>query len=315
MSIKSIAIVGAGAVGSYYGARLAESGLDVRFLLKSDYEHVMEHGLSVKSIDGDIELEDVSCALSSEEIGEVDLVIVAWKTTANQHYQSVITPLLHKDTKILTLQNGLGNVEELARLFGADRVYGGLCFVCINRLSPGVIHHTASGMIRIGQYSELAGGLESLVSTLSAGGIRCEVVENLEKAQWMKLVWNIPFNGLTIAHGGIDTEELLNIPGMEQEVFAIMKEVQLIGAGLRHSIADNFLERQIAITWPMEKYRPSSMIDFVEGREVEVNAIWQEPLHHAGSLHITTPKISHLLDQIKQQIARRDGKTKRKGSR
>ena len=167
-------------------------------------------------------------------------------------------------------------------------------------------------MIRIGQYSDAVDGLESLVSGLSAGGIRCEAVEHLEKAQWMKLVWNVPFNGLTIAHGGIDTEELLNIPGMEQEVLAIMKEVQLIGAGLGHNITDNFLERQIAITRPMEKYRPSSMIDFVEGREVEVNAIWQEPLRHAGSLHITTPKISHLLDQIKQQIARRHVTTETK---
>jgi len=294
-----VAIVGAGAVGGYYGARLAESGLDVRFLLRSDYEHVMKHGFQIQSVAGDFSLPGVSVSKSSEEIGEVDVVIIAWKTTANEHYNKVITPLLHKETVIITLQNGLGNVEELSRLFGAERVFGGLCFVCINKLSPGVISHTASGLIRLGKYScgdkAILGGL---VRLLCDGGIKCEAVDDLEKAQWMKLVWNIPFNGLTISEGGIDTAELLEMEGMEERVLRIMKEVQSVGKALGHEIEDCFLTDQVRVTKLMGKYRPSSMIDFVEGRAVELASIWGKPLKVAKSIGVDTPEIQYLLDKV-----------------
>ena len=123
-----IAIVGAGAVGSYYGGRLAAAGHDVCFLLRSDYEVVKEKGLRVESMDGDFFLPEVSAYRTSEEIGEVDLVVIAWKTTANGSYEKVIRPLVGEKTMILTLQNGLGNVEKLGELFGPERVLGGLCF-------------------------------------------------------------------------------------------------------------------------------------------------------------------------------------------
>lgn len=300
-----VAIVGAGAVGSYYGARLAESGMDVTFLLRSDHDHVKEHGFQIQSVAGDFDLPDVQCARSSEEIGEVDLVIIAWKTTSNEHYKKVIAPLLHAETQIITLQNGLGNVEELSRLFGAARVFGGLCFVCINRLSPGVISHTASGLIRLGEYQCTEGSrLKCLVQLLSDGGIHCEAVDNLEKAQWMKLVWNIPFNGLAISEGGIDTEELLKQEGMEERVLRIMKEVQSVAAALGHEIEDRFLERQISITKPMGKYRPSSMIDFIEGREIELNSIWEEPLRIANALAVITPEMESLLGGVRLSLLR-----------
>ena len=307
MNIQKVAIVGSGAVGSYYGARLAASGLDVCFLLRSDYEHVKKHGLQVSSVAGDFELSDVSCAQTTKEIGEVDLVIIAWKTTANSNYEAIVRPLLHEKTLILTLQNGLGNTERLAELFGAERIFGGLCFVCINRISPGKICHTASGLIRIGQFvpADKSDHLELLVDLLSTAKIDCHVVENLKEAQWMKLVWNIPFNGLAISLGGVDTQALLSIVGIEKRIMALMKEIQLIASVLGYNITDQFLERQIAITGPMEKYRPSSMIDFVEGKDVEVNSIWREPLRIANGLGIEAPEITKLLHEIEGQINRR----------
>jgi 2-dehydropantoate 2-reductase len=109
--MKTFAIVGAGAVGSFYGGKLALAGREVRFLLRSDYEVVKEKGLRVESINGDFGLPEVMAARTSDEIGPVDVVIVAWKATANDHAGEVIAPLLHDKTVILTLQNGLGNME------------------------------------------------------------------------------------------------------------------------------------------------------------------------------------------------------------
>lgn len=299
-----VAIVGAGAIGAYYGARLVEAGVDVTFLLRSDYEHVREHGWVVESVAGDMKLPRVHCAQDSEEIGPVDWVVVAWKTTSNAMYGSVIRPLLHDGTKILTLQNGLGNCERLAALFGADRVFGGLCFICSNRVAPGRIRHTASGQIRVGAYDpEGMVDLDGLVALLSGGGIDCRAVGSLEKAQWMKLIWNIPFNGLAIAEGGVDTAVLLATPGMEARIRKIMAEVKAVAGALGHSIDDAFIDQQVEVTRSMDAYRPSSMIDYVEGREVELDAIWGEPYRRACELDIQVPEIKRLLDDIGNRLA------------
>ncbi|MBT8036206.1 MAG: 2-dehydropantoate 2-reductase [Verrucomicrobiae bacterium] len=304
--IKRIAIVGAGAVGGYYGARLAQAGMDVHFLLRSDYAHVKDYGMVVESVAGDFELSEVGCAQTSEEIGPVDLVVIAWKTTSNRHYDRVIAPLLHEHSQILTLQNGLGNVEALARIFGSERIFGGLCFVCINRTGPGRMVHSASGLVRVGEYRpDGSGRLAYLVSLLKSGGIDCQGVENLEKAQWMKLVWNIPFNGLAISEGGVDTQVLLDTPGVEARIRRIMKEVQAVAWALGHRIADAFIEKQIDVTRPMGAYRPSSMIDYVEGREVEVDAIWREPVRRAHQLGVEVPEVMVLLTEIESRLDER----------
>lgn len=290
-------------MGSYYGARLAQAGEDVTFLLRADYEHVKEHGLEVRSVAGDFHLDDVQCARNSAEIGPVDLVIVAWKTTSNAMALEVISPLLGRDTAILTLQNGLGNCEHLAELFGAERVMAGLCFVCINRLSPGVISHTASGLIRIGEF---VGGksarLEKVAEVFSAAHFPCDAVDSLEKALWIKLVWNVPFNGLAIAEGGVDTAVLLHERGLESKVRAIMAEVIDVAAALGHVIPQSVIDHQVEITLPMGAYRPSSMIDFVEGRPVEFEAIWGIPLATADRLGVSVPEMEELADRIKAAL-------------
>ena len=301
--LKRVAIVGSGAIGGYYGARLAQAGVDVHFLLRRDYDHVRENGFHVESVAGDFDLPEVTCAQSSQEIGPVDLVVLAWKTTSNEHYSEVIAPLLHENTVILTLQNGLGNCEALAELFGSRRVLGGLCFICVNRLAAGHLSHTASGQVRIGEFQpDGSDRLDKWVKFLSDGGINCRAVLSLEQAQWMKLVWNIPFNGLAISEGGVDTQVLLQTPGMEARVLRIMKEVQSVAAALGHEIEGSFLEQQISVTRTMKAYRPSSMIDYVEGREVEVGAIWREPYQRAVKLGVFVPEIKSLLSEIEKKL-------------
>lgn len=304
MSLGKIAIVGSGAIGSYYGGKLAQAGEDVTFLLRADYDHVKEHGLNVQSINGDFHLHPVQCEKSSKNIGEVDLVIVAWKATANQYAEEIIRPLIGKHTSILTLQNGLGNCEHLAELFGAERVIGGLCFVCLNRLSPGVILHTASGLIRIGELQgEPSPRLEKIAKAFNSADIPCEAVNSLEKALWMKLVWNYPFNGLAISEGGVDTEVLLKERQLEPSIKLIMEEVVSVAAALGHEIPQSFIDKQIERTYPMGKYRPSSMIDFIEGRPVELEAIWQNPLKVAKSLGVHVPEMEKLAARISDRLA------------
>lgn len=304
--MRSIAVVGCGAVGSYYGGRLAAAGEDVRFLVRSGRDEMRNDGLHVESVAGDFEVRHPQVFARSSEIGPVDLVIVAWKATSNRHFEEVLPPLLHRDTAILTLQNGLGNTERLAELFGPERILGGLCFVCINRLAPNRISHQAKGLVTIGEYANgLTERLRKLEARFCAAKIECQAVDQLAAAQWGKLVWNVPFNGLCIAEGGITTQELLDRTDGEAEVRAVMQEVREGAAALGWKIPEEMIDAQVAATRGMGAYRPSSMIDFVDGRAVELEAIWEEPLRRAEGAGAHLPHWHRLLARIRSRLASR----------
>src|SRR5437764_12229035 len=118
-----IAVVGCGAVGSFYGAKLCRAGQEVHFLLRSDYEVVRRTGVSIRSPEGDFHV-NPKCARSPEQIGVADLVFIALKSTANSEFRRLLPPLIGPATAILTVQNGLGNEECLAALFPPEQIMG-----------------------------------------------------------------------------------------------------------------------------------------------------------------------------------------------
>jgi 2-dehydropantoate 2-reductase len=300
---ERITLVGAGAVGLYYGARLAVAGHDVRFIVRSDYEALSSGPLHVASVQGDFILPQPQVFRTAAYAGPSDLVIVSWKSTANGGLANVLPPLLHAATQLLTLQNGLGNCERIAAITGPQRVLSGQCFVCINRISPGHVCHSAGGRITVGEWEPgIAGRAEEVARLFRAADVPCTAVENLERAQWEKLVWNIPFNGLSVAEGGVTTDVLLSSPDTENEVRALMAEVVAAARALGHALGDEMIDFQIERTRPMGPYRTSSMIDYIEGREVEVDAIWREPLRRAQAAGLAMPHLARLLERIEQRL-------------
>jgi 2-dehydropantoate 2-reductase len=303
---QSVAIVGSGAIGLYYGGRLAQAGNDVRFLARSDADALSHNGLQVRSVHGDFHLPDVHVARSPMEIGPVDLVIVAWKATANSHLADILPPLLHDSTQVLTLQNGLGNCETIAAITGPKRVLGGLCFVCINRLSPGFISHTAGGRVSIGEWSTgLPGRADTVARRFKTALVHASSVPNLALAQWEKLIWNIPFNGLSVANGGVTTDTLLASPHTETDIRTLMTEVVTAARAQGLDLADDLIHPNIERTRSMDAYRTSSMIDYLEGREVEVDPIWREPLRRAKAAGVPMPALEALLARIEQRLSER----------
>jgi 2-dehydropantoate 2-reductase len=209
-----LAVVGCGAVGSFYGARLARAGHEVHFLLRSDYESVRRRGVRIQSPEGDFEVRP-QCAQRPEEIGPADLVLIGLKTTANNQFFRLLPPLVNPATAVLTLQNGLGNEEQLASLFPSEQIMGGLCFVCLNRVAPGVIQHLGYGQVVLGEFQRPpTSRTHELAARFCEAGVPCTVTENLAQAHWEKLVWNIPFNGLGVAGAaGPEVLERLCSPG------------------------------------------------------------------------------------------------------
>jgi 2-dehydropantoate 2-reductase len=274
-----IAIIGSGAVGSYYGARLAQGGQNVHFLMRGDYQAVKQNGLTIKSWAGDFSLPAAGLNLHQQvrDMPRADLIIVTLKTTHNDQFDPLIRPLLKDDTAVLTLQNGLGNEERLAELFGAHRILGGMAFTCINRIAPGVIDHSAHGQIRLGEFG---GGPSDRASRIAALFTRCripcDVLNDLRYGRWEKLVWNIPFNGLSTVLDQT-TDQLLASHEGEQLVRKLMAEVIASARANGVTMDEALIELNIARTREMGAYRTSMHVDRQMHRDLEVEAILGHP--------------------------------------
>ncbi len=292
----TIAVVGAGALGLYYGALLQRAGSNVRFLLRRDYEAIAAHGLQVYSTGGDFHLPTVSGARTPEEIGPVDLVLVGLKTFANDRFAELITPLLHGTTVILTLQNGLGNEEALAELFGADRVMGGVAYLCANRGEPGCVRHLGKGRVLLGEYgSSDTTRPERIAELFRAAGIDCRAVNDLSRARWEKLVWNIPFNGLS-ALTRCPVDRLLATEEGRTLVREIMLEVIAAANAqqLSRPIPDTYADDMLRFSASMGPYRPSMLIDREEGRPLELASIFDRPIERGRQRGVPMPRTAML---------------------
>ena len=294
----TLAVVGAGAVGGYYGGRLAQHGHDVHFLFRGDYDAVRTRGLRVESCDGDFTLppQTVRAYDDPRRMPRADLVIVTLKSTANDQFERLITPLVKDGTAILTLQNGLGNEERLAELFGARRVLGGMAFVCINRAGPGVIRHTDHGVIRIGDFSNPGGKSERasrVAEWFNASRVKCEVLDDLRWGRWQKLTWNVPFNGLG-ATFDLTTDRLIGGDEGRRMVQDLIREVIAAARADGVELPASLVETQVRNTTTMGPYRSSMQVDRQEGRPMEVEAILGEPLRRAKSKGVAVPVLEAL---------------------
>lgn len=299
-----IAIVGAGAVGAYHGIRLAQAGHDVRFLLRNDYEVVRERGFEVHDRGNTYTL-SVNAHRTTEDIGVCDLVLIALKTTANHQFPTLLSPLVDAKTIVLTVQNGLGNVEALSELFPRENIVGGICYVTINRLAPGVIANLGGTRLWLGEGDGSAPKPRTLelVKMFCDAGLPAEAKTSLEETLWKKLCWNIPFNGLTIAGGNIACDALLASPTLADLSRKLMVEIQAAARAYGCEISDEHLQKQFDATTRSGAYLPSSLLDYRAGREVEVESIWGEPLRRGAAKGVAMPHVETLYLLLKALCA------------
>ncbi len=310
-----IAVVGPGALGSFYGAKLLRANQDVHFLLRSDYDAVKRNGVFIHSSQGDFNARP-KAAKTPDEIGPCDLVLVALKTTANDQFPKLLPPLVGPNTAVLTLQNGLGNEEELAKLFPVEQIMGGLCFVCLNRTAPGVVHHMGHGIIILGEFQPWPEPRTHDIATMFRNaGVNCKVADNLTHAHWDKLVWNIPFNGLGVAAVAgyealvnpsstldprpllgpvLTTDKLLSDPRWEMLVRELMHEVIAAAGALGYKTPLEFAEKNIERTRVMGAYKASTLVDFEQGRALELESMFLEPLRQAENAGAKVPRLKSL---------------------
>lgn len=308
-----IAIVGSGALGTYYGARLAKAGFDVHFLVRTGRAAVLARGLRLKTPTERIVLKKVQAYGSTEEIGPCDLVIVAVKATANDALAKLLPPLVHANTVVLTLQNGLGVEEPVADIVGPQRTAGAICYVGVMRNGPGEVLCTFPGLMMIGEFGRPAADrTRAIAAVFTKAGVKCDAHDNLEEQRWRKLVWNVPFNGIAIAAGGITTDVIMADEGLRTLARRLMEEIVETAAKFGHQIPRSFMDLQFERTAKTGQYRPSSLVDFQEGRPVELEEIWGEPVRRAKSVGAAVPRLEMLYWLLHHKITSRPASKRRR---
>ncbi len=301
--MSSYAIIGTGALGGFYGAKLQRAGSDVHFLVNSDYDRVKASGLVIRSKDGDFMLPQVNAYNHASQMPACDVVLVCLKTTHNHLLPSILPTIVKPSSVVVVMQNGLGTEAEIAQILPQHQILGGLCFICSNKVAPGEIHHLDYGQIKLGAYAAgycpagITPMMERVAKDFRAAKIEISVCEDLLLARWQKLVWNIPYNGLSVVLD-VTTDRLMADPATSQLVAQLMQEVRVVAAGYDRHITDEFIQTMLAYTIEMTPYRTSMKIDYDEGRQLEISAMFETPLQFARAKQIDLPRIEMLTQQL-----------------
>ena len=303
-------VIGTGAIGGYYGAKLARAGKDVHFLLHSDYEFVKENGLYVDSVDGSFHLTDVHAYGDVREMSPCDVVLVCLKSVRNQLLKELLPPLLPpllkqpspkggNGTLVVLIQNGIGLEADVQQMFPDVQLAAGLAFICSAKTEPGRVNHQCYGYINIGNYSCRQQALiDSVVADFREAGVDANEVEYHE-ARWKKAVWNMPFNGMTVA---LDTQTdlLLKHPAtlqlIREQMLEVIEAAQACGV---KNIDKSFADKMIDNTLHMTPYSPSMKLDFDYHRPMEIDYLYTRPIEEARKAGFRMAKLEMLEAELR----------------
>ena len=301
---RRYAILGAGAVGAFYGARLQHAGLTVHFLAHHDYDHLSQQGLKVDSPQGNFVLPHLQVYRDVHHMPRCEVVIVSLKTTQNHLLTQFLPVVLQEDGVVFILQNGLGIEEEVANIVGAHRVMGGLCFLCSHKVGPGHVCHLDYGSIMVGEYHSdyepvgISKRMQQIADDFNQAGISIQLVEDLLLARWKKLVWNIPFNGLSVVLRA-KTDAIMTHPESRQLVEQLMWEVVKGAKSSQRIIPESFVEKMLRDTANMVSYKTSMMLDYEAKKRLEVESIFGNPLRFAKRAGTELLHVAMLYRQLK----------------
>lgn len=292
------AVIGTGAIGGFYGGRLMRAGNEVNFLLHTDYEYVRENGLQIDSCDGSFHLDHVKAFRKTADMPEVDVILVCLKSTREHLLKEMLPPIIKNNPLVVLIQNGIGLEDDLHAIFPELQIAAGLAFICSGKVGPGHIDHQCYGSINIGNYSCHDDALmNQFISDLKAAEIEVNTVEYLE-ARWKKAVWNMPFNGMTVALDTM-TNKLLENPSTRQLIRDQMMEV--VGAAKAlgvNGVDEAFVEKMIQMTDAMTPYKPSMKLDFDNHRPMEIDYLYSKGIQQAANAGYHM----HKLEMLEQEL-------------
>ncbi|MGH9348386.1 MAG: 2-dehydropantoate 2-reductase [Vicinamibacterales bacterium] len=299
------AILGSGAVGGYYGARLWQAGHDVTFIARGRHlDAIRQHGLEIKSPRGDV-VARAAAVQDTATLGHVDCVVLATKTYDNASAVPMLAPIVGSETSVLTLQNGVDSVDECAAAVGRHAVLGGSVYVATAVEAPGLIVQTGTHQrVVFGEIAGAAGAtlsprVEAIRDALAGAGIEVEAVPDARVPLWEKFIYLAPFAGLTGASrlpiGGIWT-----FPVVQETFYEACREVERVARAEGVEVSRDTIpriERYMAELPPST--RSSLLIDLQQGKRIEVEALQGSVVRRGRKAGVPTPIHAALYSVLK----------------
>ncbi len=305
-----ILIVGAGAVGGYFGGMLARSGEDVTFLARGEHlKAIQEKGLYIKSINGDFNIK-INAVERPSDNDKYDLIIIAVKSHDLSNACNNIKGTVKNDTVLMSLLNGVDSEEIIGSIFGADKVIGSVAFIGSQISEAGVISHTASGMITIGELKPLSlpsptrgevggkGRCEEILNIFERAKIPIKLSENIQKDIWAKMVWNTGFNAITALTGSL-VSDVLSIPESRKIVEMAMKETVKVANKKGIRLSDDLAEKTISKTLKAGEIKTSMLQDRENGKALEIDSINGAIVRLGHDMNIPVPVNETLYGALK----------------
>ncbi|MBI1993660.1 MAG: 2-dehydropantoate 2-reductase [Deltaproteobacteria bacterium] len=258
-----IAVVGAGAVGGYFGARLAAAGHEVGFVARGRHlEEARREGLKIKSVQGDLHIRALFTS-EPREIGPVDLILFCVKSYGTEEAAGKMVPLIGKETAILSLQNGIDNPDKIA---------SGVVYIAAEILAPGTIGHSAGGRIVLGELDGRASEQAKAVRELfAAAGVPCDVSAEIRKVMWGKLVWNAPFCAIACL-ARATAQEIADSDSLRKLAVDCMGEVIDAARCRGIDLAPSVIEDAVKLSRGLGPFKPSMLQDLEAGKPLECEA-------------------------------------------
>jgi 2-dehydropantoate 2-reductase len=305
----TVLVVGSGAVGGFYGAKLAQAGAHVSMVCRSDYQQVRSKGIQVTSVWGDFLFTPETVVRSVEDYLETpDYILVALKVLPEIDPVAMIRAAVHPETTIVLLQNGVEIETPVAEAFPANQVVSGLAFICVSRIGPAEVYHQDYGRLVIGRFpSGVSNQAQLLGDLFNAAGVACQVTHDVVTARWQKLVWNAPFNPVSVLGGGVDTAAILGCPASARLVRQVMEEVCRLARAVGHELPSTIIEKNLADTLTMKPYKTSMLLDYEARRPMEVEAILGNAVRVAHRESVPVPHLESLYGLLKLVDLRSSG--------
>ena len=272
-----VLIVGAGAVGAFYGALLHRGGATVEVVARSDAEVVRAEGYRIDSPLGDLSFRPTAVyetvdAAATGGGGGPDYLVLAVKVLDDLDRAALIAPAVGSATAIVLIENGIDIEAPIAAAFPQAPLISGIAFVGARRTAPGCVQHQAFGRLVLGDYPRGIGpASHRFAALLEAGGMAGKLTDEVVTERWRKCVWNAAFNPMSVLAGGADTRRLL--AGDEPLLRSLMQEVCDVAAAEGHPLPESLVSASLANTRDMPAYKTSMALDFLAGRPLETEAI------------------------------------------
>lgn len=301
--MKKILVIGAGAIGSFYGGKLAQAGAEVSTISRSDFDVVKKNGIEVKSCLGDFHFSPQKVLRDVRDYDEKpDFILVATKVLPEISVPDLIRPVLASHSSIILLQNGIHIENEIVKSFPNHHLISALAFVCVSKIAAGKIFHQDYGRLIVGDFPRgISAKTLELVEMWKKSGVPIEASENIQTERWKKLVWNAAFNPISVLFGGLDTKKILENEEAKNLVENVMREVCILAEIDGCKLPENIVEKNIEMTQKMTPYKTSMLLDFEAKRKMEVEAILGNAVRFAEIKNIAVPHMTRVYSLLKSK--------------